>query len=490
MAISVADNFSYQGTKPLDARVSFDTVAAMAAASDATLYDGCFSYVKENKKYYSYDSTNEVDPTTSKWREFSGGGTPTTTGVKFAFHYSETDSNPDSVTYPAGYDNSDWGSSPAYMDFTNDTWEWGAWDPEGVNADKLSWLIPKPCMLKSDGTVDYYLDPNDYTKKADGTASDVADTRYDGNAMIEWGQNGKKIYWKLVPDNSGDGFTFCVADYEVDEDYHCWNHYDCDDLLKDHFYTAIYEGSVYSNKLRSLSGKSFTHNKTFEDWTSAAIKNNATSKNYWYIGVYADHILTIMLTVLITKSLNSQAKIGKGRTCDSASSVSYINTGTMNTKGLFWGGTDLQGVKIWGMENIYGNDQEYIHGYCVLIGSSGKTMTVKTKLTYGIVDGSTSNSYNTSGNGYLELVNNVERFKYGFTSHLLVTPYGFVPITSNGSDSTYYTDRSNSTSAQSTCCILVGGRFFDGSSAGIFKIETDLPGQSQSICNIARLSCK
>lgn len=74
MAISVADNFSYQGTKPLDARVSFDTVAAMAAAVDATLYDGCLSYVKATKKYYSYDSTNEVDPTTGKWREYSSGG--------------------------------------------------------------------------------------------------------------------------------------------------------------------------------------------------------------------------------------------------------------------------------------------------------------------------------------------------------------------------------------------------------------------------------
>ena len=74
MAISVADNFSYQGTKPLDARVSFDTVAAMAAASDATLYDGCFAYVKATQKYYSYDSTNTADPTTGKWREYSSGG--------------------------------------------------------------------------------------------------------------------------------------------------------------------------------------------------------------------------------------------------------------------------------------------------------------------------------------------------------------------------------------------------------------------------------
>lgn len=74
MAISVADNFSYLGTKPLDARISFDTVSAMASASEATLYDGCFAYVKANQKYYSYDSNNTSDQTTGKWREYSSGG--------------------------------------------------------------------------------------------------------------------------------------------------------------------------------------------------------------------------------------------------------------------------------------------------------------------------------------------------------------------------------------------------------------------------------
>ena len=77
MAISVADNFSYLGTKPLDARVSFDTVSAMASASEATLYDGCFAYVKANQKYYSYDSNNTSDPTTGKWREYSSGSSGT-----------------------------------------------------------------------------------------------------------------------------------------------------------------------------------------------------------------------------------------------------------------------------------------------------------------------------------------------------------------------------------------------------------------------------
>ena len=74
MAIQVADGFSLQSQKPIDARLQFNTVAAMKAAVENTLYNGCFAYVVENKKYYSFDSSNTADTDTGKWREFSGGG--------------------------------------------------------------------------------------------------------------------------------------------------------------------------------------------------------------------------------------------------------------------------------------------------------------------------------------------------------------------------------------------------------------------------------
>lgn len=126
MAISVADNFSYQGTKPLDSRVSFDTVAAMAAASDATLYDGCFAYVKATRKYYSYDSTNTVDPTTGKWREFSGGsgggdGVGTVINLTTTTLYNETVTVTGTYdTYTAVFDNSGHASVNVYYVDTYD----------------------------------------------------------------------------------------------------------------------------------------------------------------------------------------------------------------------------------------------------------------------------------------------------------------------------------------------------------------------------------
>ena len=38
-------------------------------------------------------------------------------------------------------------------------------------------------MVRADGTPDYRLDENDYTKKEDGTASDVSNTSYNGGAF-------------------------------------------------------------------------------------------------------------------------------------------------------------------------------------------------------------------------------------------------------------------------------------------------------------------
>lgn len=74
MALTLGDNFSYQGAKPLDARLKYDTLTAMKAVADSTMYDGCLAYCVATDKTYQWKSTNEVDADTGKWREFTSGG--------------------------------------------------------------------------------------------------------------------------------------------------------------------------------------------------------------------------------------------------------------------------------------------------------------------------------------------------------------------------------------------------------------------------------
>lgn len=74
MALTIGDNFSYQGSKPLDSRLTYATIAEMKSKADSTLYDGIMAYCKANEKTYQWKSTNEVDATLGKWREFESGG--------------------------------------------------------------------------------------------------------------------------------------------------------------------------------------------------------------------------------------------------------------------------------------------------------------------------------------------------------------------------------------------------------------------------------
>lgn len=74
MGINIADNFAYNGKKPMDNRTEYTTLAAMKAVVDANINEGCICYNKEDGKYYTFKSTNTVDATTGKWREFETGG--------------------------------------------------------------------------------------------------------------------------------------------------------------------------------------------------------------------------------------------------------------------------------------------------------------------------------------------------------------------------------------------------------------------------------
>lgn len=78
MGIQVGDNFDHKSKKPLDNRISYATLEAMRAVTDANIYEGCEAYCVETDKYYKFKSTNTVDASTGKWRERESGGGGTT----------------------------------------------------------------------------------------------------------------------------------------------------------------------------------------------------------------------------------------------------------------------------------------------------------------------------------------------------------------------------------------------------------------------------
>lgn len=315
--------------------------------------------------------------------------------VVYGFYINSNESDPSAaVTYLADAI----GKTPAHMDYTNSVFDYGSW--------KDAFFMPKPCMLKYDGTVDYYLDPDDYSKKVDGTASDVSDDTYDGNAMMEWGQNGKKIWYKIVPDaNDATSASIYIADHQADEGFRAWSFINNQGVMVNHFYTPIYNGSLDSNgKLRSISEKTnsdLCKSKTAAQEVTAANLNNPTGKDLWYTEVYADVTLINLLLILMAKSLDVQTAYGNGRCGQSSAVSSMLGTGTLNDKGAFFGYNDnTHAVKVFGMENWWGNQWRRYAGHVMV------DYVQKYKMTRGRQDGSTADDYSQSGtkddySGYL-----------------------------------------------------------------------------------------
>ena len=289
-----------------------------------------------------------------------------------------------------------------------------------------AFFMPKPCMLKYDGTVDYYLDSNDYTKKVDGTASDVSAANYEGNAMMEW----PLIWFKYEYTDSTN--LFHVANYQVDDTYHCWCNIDSENNITPHFYTSIYDcGNLYSDGvLRSLSGRTTSNangfgNATMSNDAAYAVANNTTNAVEWYIGVYSDKILIDALLVLLCKSKNIQNILGMGLSADNKSYLENKVTGSLNDKGLFYGSTSSSTApcKVFGMENYYGGYGQRIAG--CLVTDYTKENTADTgiakryvKLTYGTADGSTINGYITDISSISDW-ENTGYIYYGSMSRLL-----------------------------------------------------------------------
>ena len=313
-----------------------------------------------------------------------------TVSHNYGFHIDGSESVPSAkITYLADAV----GMEPAKMDYTNDVFDYGSW--------KDAFFLPRPCMLKSDGTVDYYLDPDDYTKKADGTASDIANDAYDGNAMMEWGKNGRKIWYKIVPDANDDtSASVYIADYQVDEGYVDYPFHSFDGASHNHFYTPIFNGWLdTNNKLRSISGKQVMASKTATNEVTYAENNNPANTPIWNIEKYCDIVLITLLLWLMGKSTNTQDVFGNGISSGSQAGCEAYRTGSLNNKGMFYGKdgsvNTTTAVKVFGMENFWGLQWRRYQGHLLIGGSQ------YVKMTYGQEDGSTADGFNLAGTGYI-----------------------------------------------------------------------------------------
>lgn len=261
----------------------------------------------------------------------------------------------------------------------------------------------------------------------------------DGDVMVRFPRKGLRI--KTV----GDKVYVSMTNKTDDPDFKYYAH-SRGDSPKNAFYLGAYLGFEESGKLRSITGKAPTGNKTIGDFRTIAQANGA---GYEQLAFYQWTFLQAMY-VLKYGNLDSQTALGKGNSNGSVAGL----TGQTNGKGIDFGATsDTTKVRFQWLEDFYGTKRQWCDGW-----QSGGSSNALTSTDNFSNDAKEYSSYNIgfSGNTYGKVS------KVQGTSEL-----GFLIKASNGSETTYYCDNQD-VYGNSKNIAHVGGGADDGADAGAF----------------------
>ena len=208
------------------------------------------------------------------------------------------------------------------------------------------------CVVKADGTVNYYLNPNNSNFKADGTPSVL--TGADGNVMVEI----PKHYIKVETVGNVDSFSVSLTPevgYVLDPAFLKWNGTTMVEVPYRYF--RAYEGFVSGGKLLSVSGVTPTRSQTIATFRTQAMANGAgwhltdwnllnTIKRLCYIE-FCDFIVTKYLGNGNDTGSDSGITTGQSNALGNRNSNSTHNDKYMTYRGI---------------ENMYADIWEFVDG--------------------------------------------------------------------------------------------------------------------------------
>ncbi|MEH7391780.1 fibronectin type III domain-containing protein [Bacillus sp. JJ1474] len=296
----------------------------------------------------------------------------------------------------------------------------------------------RPVLFK-DGVVVGELQKNDFSKFLDGTTADITSGN-DGDVMIEF----PKIWWKF--ETIGTDLYVKYATKQIDSTWKCLAHAK-GITEKEKMYIGAYLGNELASKLRSLSGKTPTLNKTIGAFRTSAQANGA---GYQQVGYF--QLLMLQILYLIKyKSLDSQTALGRGFVDGNAA---ITNTGGTNSKGMYFGeATGKQQMKFAGIEDFWGNCYYWIEGF---FNNASRNILIGNQ------------NFNDTGNGYTNYGQGSTANLNGFINEVQgSTETGFIPKSVIGSATTYYCDEAR---LNPTCFPIFGGYWVSSDSAGAYQL--------------------
>jgi len=329
----------------------------------------------------------------------------------------------------------------------------------------------KACLLLDNGTVNYYLDPADWTKKADGTASKLDGT--DGQVMMEW----PDFYYKVennfpaagqhqikISPYSGAGWTLVPKHYI--SAFEAGIQRSTNKLASVVNTSADYRGgdntSAWDASANSLLGKPATNINRTNFRTYA--RNRGTG---WNINSYTHHKWLLWFYAIEFATLNSQKAVNTALTVDGykqgglGEGVTTVKGSTWNTFNSYnpfvncgasnslasgsgevnititdFGGSgvnvDVKVPRFRGHENPFGHVWNILDGINLnvqSVASGGKTETWISD------DPATWNDANYTG--YTNVGNQAREYGYMKTA-LMGGGAEFVPTVTSGADGTHY----------------------------------------------------
>lgn len=243
------------------------------------------------------------------------------------------------------------------------------------------------CLLNSDGTVNYYLDPNDSTKKYNGTYNGVTSdgsnadlSGNDGNVMVEVPE-----HWYYVTKDDNGQVTAMLSPVAQTG----WVH-----MPK--YYVGAYESCGSSSKMTSVSGANPYKATSLATLRSSARANGSSGQYKWNAYPYFIHVDLYWLYVIEYANTNSQAPVddtllegkyrqgGLGDGC--TASLTLTNnapatvSGNTNSLGNASGeviidnnGTSVKMCSYRGIENIFGHVFKAVDGIMINVTGGGAT---------------------------------------------------------------------------------------------------------------------
>lgn len=339
------------------------------------------------------------------------------------------------------------------LDLNNsDPTQWATYadDAVGMTAGSDAWddfFGHYPCILEN-GVELGKLNRNNFAQYEDGTTAPI--TTLGKDVMICFPRRGIKLEYL-----DANTLSVSMTNEEGKEGYSYWAHSysnsgaNLTNAVCDKFYLGAYKGNMYQYLLYSRSGQNVKVSATIGEFRGYA-RNRGTG--YEQSGFFQ---LTFRQVMYLLKYKGQNAQIAIGRGYVDGNSSAHVTGGT-NTRGMDWGeSTGKDQMKLFGLEDFYGNVMEFIDG---IYSDANRQIYVADGNFNGTGSGYTSagtQSFSSNIAGYLRYPNgtNLAGFTNGKQTY--------------GTDSTFFCDY-NRVNASSLACF--GSYYSNASNAGVFML--------------------